>query len=1493
MENVKAIIKKTIAILTVFILILTQYVITGLIEATYAIDLLATQNANVQFGAYFKNGEEETTEIERSIDAKDIKLKIDVAVKEQGYFSGNISLENAGFKIKGATENSYINKVENNVVYLNQINAEETASIELEIEYLEEERIQVTTLNSPTTIKLKGTYTYSGGTETIDSGSDVKVIWNVPEGTKAELASKILTNAIYKVGEENKKIVQFLISSQLTNNGYPIKATEITATIPEGATKVEVRKRTTKSTNGDQEFTEANNVSREGNNVKITVNNNEEDGKISWMKGVKDIYVVTYEYPEDIDLSTQNITVNEKITTENNIELNAEPVQVQLNERKEGIATVSKQEGESNIYKGKIYSGEGRDITSYTLVYVDYVEGIKEIEIAEEEAKYAKKVEENGETNTVESNANVEIKSIKINKEEVASVLGDTWSIVIGETTLTNETEADENGDITVQISEGTKTITIKTSKPANNGTFVIETVKTIKNTTHTREEKKEFTILKDKSSVKYKKNNDDEFKFTSTYNIGLKDTESKASMQSEQQALIATGEAQPLNLTVILESNNEKQDLYKNPTLKIKLPKQIKEVTFSQKPEIMHDNELQLADEDYSISEKDGQKVINIELTGEQTKYFGEVVQGATIPIKLMAKVDSNTESSEEEVVLNYTNENATKYTDEGIEKVKVQIIANQNQGQEENQNENNGQGQQQNENQNNGNEDNTATDLKMELTAKVGGETINSGDIVRTGEIIVYTAKITNTGNTNKTGINIEATIPENTTLIERNPKYPKERHYSDDEIDAGVDERYLIEKTDRIVKNENINIKAGETIEFKYLVRANDNIVQNVPIEMSVKVKDGDKENTMKLQNNINKSSLSIELIPITRTGEEEIKAGYGCLYRVNIKNISNEVQKNVKIKVNNNSLIDVTNITYTIDGNHKVLENNETTFTIDSINPNSTVYMEISSNIKPYTEELKTADIWITATDSSDFNYRSNFLSEPVGGVKIEASLTQKSGNETSGYVKNGDKITYEIQLKNIGKEDTIDLSIKDKISRYVDINDVTLNGKKCEYIEGTEQENENNIYKIVTIYSSLKVNEELTIKINCTVKNDIEEKGTLSITNKAYISDIVNITETEQKVFYLNNESNTNNSDDNNKDNNGNDNNGQGNNNQGNSSDKDGNNNNNNLDKYTISGAVWKDTNKNGSKDKNEDLIEGIEVYAIDIATNSIVKNENGSNYIARTNTAGQYSLENLQKGNYLIVFEYDTKKYSVTEYKKQGVSEENNSDAIGVSKTIEGIEKNVAITDSINIENNYSNIDLGLIENQNEKIHLKKTVSNITVINKEGTKKYKFNNTELAKVEIASKSLSGSNIVIEYSIEIANQGSTGIYVKNIIDYLPSSLIFTSTMNKEWYKKDNKLYNSSLSNTLIKSGETKKLKLILTKKMTATNTGLINNKAQIDSIYSMEGKEYTSDEISSADVIISVKTGETLIYILFIVIIICMALEIAYITRRILTKAERR
>ena len=1460
MENVKAIIKKTIAILTVFILILTQYVITGLIEATYAIDLLATQNANVQFGAYFKNGEEETTEIERSIDAKDIKLKIDVAVKEQGYFNGNISLENAGFRIKGATENSYINKVENNVVYLNQINAEETASIELEIEYLEEERIQVATLNSPTTIKLKGTYTFSGGTETIDSGSDVKVIWNVPEGTKAELASKILTNAIYKVGEENKKIVQFLISSQLTNNGYPIKATEITATIPEGATKVEVRKRTTKSTNGDQEFTEANNVSREGNNVRITVNNNEEDGKISWMKGVKDIYVVTYEYPEDIDLSTQNITVNEKITTENNIELNAEPVQVQLNERKEGIATVSKQEGESNIYKGKIYSGEGRDITSYTLVYVDYVEGIKEIEIAEEEAKYAKKVEENGETNTVESNANVEIKSIKINKEEVASVLGDTWSIVIGETTLTNETEADENGDITVQISEGTKTITIKTSKPANNGTFVIETVKTIKNTTHTREEKKEFTILKDKSSVKYKKNNDDEFKFTSTYNIGLKDTESKASMQSEQQALIATGEAQPLNLTVILESNNEKQDLYKNPTLKIKLPKQIKEVAFSQKPQLMHSNGLDLTEGNYTIKEENGQKVINIKLTGEQTRYLGEVLQGTTIPIKLMINVNPNAEDSVEEIEMTYTNENATKYTDNGTQKLNVEIIARQNE--EQNQEQNQNQNQQQNENTTNtGNNQVQSSDIKVDITAKVGGEVINNADTVRAGEIITYTTKITNTGNTDKTGLIIEEKIPENTSLIEINPEYPT----YDSRLEQFLDEKnYLVEKTDRSITKENVSIRAGETITVEYMVRVNTDLIEEKNIESEVSVKENNNIIERRIfSNKINKGYLQIEILPVFRRPEKGLKTGKSYTDKIYIKNLSDEEQTNVEITINKNAT-KINGISWFLsEERNGRLDNEKDTFNIESIPANETLEIIIDKIALNYVDNkiIKESETVIKVKDSRGNIYRSNELVEKIKGVTVKATgSAETSSKDNSGYVKIGDKIKYSIKVENIGELDANNLYINDEISKFLTIEKVLLNNEECEYLKENLMLNDEN-YDLLSIKTSLKVGEKSTIEIMCEINSDLikSEKEDVQIINNAKIAndgEILSEIDEIRHILKINNETD-------NKD-------------PGNNSN---NNQNDNIDnKYTISGIAWIDSNKDGKRTLQEDTLSNVKVLLLNLKDNAITN-------IGETDSEGKYSISNLSKGEYAVIFEYDINKYRLTTYRANNVSELFNSDVENVTMNINNKSTKVASTDKITIDKgNIENIDIGLIEENSLKLSLEKTISKITVTNAGGTKTIKYNNPSLAKVEIRSKYLKGSTVVIEYSITVKNIGDVAGYAKSIVDYIPSSLTFNSKLNKDWYKKDNKIYTKSLAKTKINPGESKTIKLIMSKKMTESNTGLVNNKAEILSIYGLNGKEVTNvagedDRMGNADVIISVSTGTALS---FLTITITITLAIAII-----------
>ena len=311
--------------------------------------------------------------------------------------------------------------------------------------------------------------------------------------------------------------------------------------------------------------------------------------------------------------------------------------------------------------------------------------------------------------------------------------------------------------------------------------------------------------------------------------------------------------------------------------------------------------------------------------------------------------------------------------------------------------------------------------------------------------------------------------------------------------------------------------------------------------------------------------------------------------------------------------------------------------------------------------------------------------------------------------------------------------------------------------------------------------------------------------------------------------------------------------------------------------FEISGIVWEDSNNNGRRDLDEKTVEGIKVYAIDVTTNRIVTN-NEQNVI--TDNEGKYTLTNLDKGNYIVVFEYNTGKYMVTTYQAKGIDSTVNSDAIKASRVVNGETKTAAYTDSINLTENKSNIDLGLVESKEFSLSLEKSISKVTVSNKKGTKKYDFDDSKLAKVEIAGKDLSESNVVIEYKIKVKNTGEIAGYAKSIVDYMPSSLTFNSGLNKNWYKKGNKIYTSSLANKIIEPGESKEVVLTLTKKMTKSNTGLINNKAEIENASNDLGVDNiskTDNSLNSADVIIGIKTGSSIKYIILtftIIIIIC-------------------
>ena len=314
-------------------------------------------------------------------------------------------------------------------------------------------------------------------------------------------------------------------------------------------------------------------------------------------------------------------------------------------------------------------------------------------------------------------------------------------------------------------------------------------------------------------------------------------------------------------------------------------------------------------------------------------------------------------------------------------------------------------------------------------------------------------------------------------------------------------------------------------------------------------------------------------------------------------------------------------------------------------------------------------------------------------------------------------------------------------------------------------------------------------------------------------------------------------------------------------------------------------------------------MNGVKVYLINAQNNELIKNSDGKNIDAITDEQGFYRLEKINKGKYLVIFEFDNQKYIVTKYQAEGVSETKNSDAILNKLNINGEEKEVANTNIISINaESIANIDLGLVEKKDFNFSLEKTISKVMVKNAGGTKTYNINNKTTAKVELRAKYMKNTNMVVEYQIKVTNNGEVDGYVKNIVDYLPNGMKFSSELNTDWYLKDNNLYNVSLANEKIKPGESKIITLILTKVVNSENAEIINNKAEIYDIYNEFGFEDSNstpgnklndeDDMGSADLIITVATGKIIFNISLIIIFINLIILIILLkNKKVIKKGE--
>ena len=1598
----RRIIQKSLAIAIILIMTMADLCFIGANLVSYAIDVAKVSNENIEFKAYFpnENGALETT---AATNKSDLKIAIELGIKKDGYLSNaKIELEkNSNFKFKTDLKNDYIKSIDEESIIFKQINEGDSIKVEVGIEFAYLRESDLDYLSKVSKINLSGTYVNSKNSNTDVKGeAQLKVNWVSPEDIKSVLSTDLLTNSIYNENGINKRIVQTLVSSKVENNSYPVKETNIELNIPGDPETVTVNKRTTAGTNGDNEFTTS-----EFSEGKITINvKNGQNDKIQWVKDAKDEFVVTAKYPETVELANSKITTNLTHVIYDNKELK-QSAELVIAENKEQLASTSQIELQKEIAKGKIYAGEDKDYVTNSIVYIDYTEALQKIDITENEVK-AMKVEE-------EKELAVDYKNIKFNKSNITNIFGNIWNIKITDQannikTITNETETDENGNILIEFEKGTRVVNIETLKPENNGVLSYEITKTIVKTSLSREKIKELTKIKDSSELVYTKNDNTTNTIKTNSTIDLKETESKASLNVEPLTL-TTSSAQEMHIKAVLETDNEYKDLYKNPVIKIKLPKQINKV--SAECRLMYGNGLELENNNFKVNEENGQEVITIALTGEQKSYEGN---GATLNITAIVELNKLATNSLEDIVMTYTNKNATKYTDNGEERVKIsiasessmiltnnieeynitsfgkesdkeisiannsatknatvkmQIVNNEDSGISnvaifgkianitgkidrtskirtniENvrayytsvdnptisiSNTENGwtetdqknakyflivigsleKGQRINisydikvgeklppnlttetsykmsytNNLSNTKKEVESTkiifttgkvvELKTALTAKVQGTEIKVGDKVNAGEIIEYTAIVTNTGNEKANNINITATIPEDTTLVELNPKYPG---YDEETDNYTYTEPYYIEKTEKQVVKNNVGINKNENYVLKYLVRVKENLADTKTESTKLLITGiGDIEKTEEFSNIFQPAKLILKFIPIAREMNEIIQPGMAVSYALEVKNISNTEQKNVSITIKENELIKIDTIESHSGDVTEEINNSFRTFTIKSIKANDTAYVRIQTTTKQTVNNKEQTEIAVSVKDSSNVVYRSSVLSMTVTGERLDVQLNSTTSSKNKNrYVNVGDTITYIAKLKNTGGVNLTNLQIEEIISDYLDLEMVKLNGKEVENFEIIPVFEENSSYSSIVFNDiGIKQKEELTLEIKGRVSENLpNENNVLKILNKISIyGGIGTLAETNINEYYIKIADGEGENEDNNNDQNT---------------------PNSNEDTVSIVGTVWEDKDNNGERSSEEALLEGIRVYAIDVETNMISK-YNNDEIIATTGSDGTYVLSGLPKGKYIVAFEFNTEKYMVTSYQVEGVDSTVNSDAVKASRIVNDEEKTAAYTDTINATEDIANIDLGLAEAKVFSLKLDKVISKMIVTNKNSSKTYNFEDKEIAKVEIASKELSGSKVVIEYKLKVTNVGEVAGYAKSIVDYLPSSLTFNSGLNSDWYKKGKNLYTSSLADTLIEPGETKEVKLTLTKKMTESNTGLTNNKAEIESAYNSLGipnttkttKNGKTQNAGSADTIIGVKTGAAVSYVTLTLTIIIVICGLAYLVNK--------
>ena len=787
---------------------------------------------------------------------------------------------------------------------------------------------------------------------------------------------------------------------------------------------------------------------------------------------------------------------------------------------------------------------------------------------------------------------------------------------------------------------------------------------------------------------------------------------------------------------------------------------------------------------------------------------------------------------------------------------------------------------------------------------------------------------AKIVGTNNEHDIVYNIEKLEPQESNSYKyelKTKEFPDiESFYSDYKLEKDENGYYYIDENSEVsVSNSEENIDNNDdniNITDKKKIYVDPNYEVFIENKATIKV-----ENlAITIESNTTKNKLKHSNFDIDINNEvttDSVNIGEQSYYTVSARNISGNTLENIIGEIylpQNLEYIDST-VKFTgrgvnfDDENYVHLEEynknniifddgeNHLQYKIDELYDEEIINISIIYKVKD--SDLDRKEVYMEFVTDNKVRERSKTESVLFTGPKLEVEQTT---NFIENFVKEGEDVEFLITIKNIGNGEANNLKIVDNISENLknitadisgDISsDVSVSSnkinKKIDTLEADKKivlkikgkateldapSIEKNIINVATIsadYVDEIETEEAIVKIyynpdkkKDTIDSDFSDDKKSEINNPTNEdkspNDTTNDTNNDSKIDSKDTNS-TNDSLDNEQNNNIKNN--TPNNNEINSNNDTKTNGDNKVEeKYSISGVVWLDSNKNGRRDENEKNISSIKVQLLKSGTMIKATSTDGN---------GNYNFTELSNGKYTIKYLYDGENYTTTIYNGRNIEEG------FTSKAVEN-EKGSAVSNTIEINGkSVDNINVGLIKREIFNLSINKYITKSILKTKKREEVFDYDNLQLGKVEIKSKELIDAEVTLEYAIIIKNEGEIPGKATSIIDYIPKGMEINKDNSKDWYVgEDGNAYNDTLKETTINPGETKELKIVLTKKMNENNTGVVSNKVSILGTENEKGATSTNENnTNTQEMLIIIGTGKTtknIVIVVFVIMIITM------------------